>query len=157
MHPLDILVFQKSLQLGMSLFGAVPRRLQVQRGRRPTFDELVTKHQNDSVVSFCLFPLPSRGRDWTQSKEGGKNRKTKTRAPQFSLKFSAVLQDLASDQRPRLQDRAGRSCQQSQRYKDLADRYLSSNQRPKLPLGLIIAPIPGLSWLGGPGRLARKK
>ena len=33
----------------------------------------VTLRQNDSCVSFCMFPLPSRGRDWTPGK-GGKDR-----------------------------------------------------------------------------------
>ena len=36
-------------------------------------DALVTLRQNDSCVSFCMFPLPSRGRDWTPGK-GGKDR-----------------------------------------------------------------------------------
>ena len=36
-------------------------------------DSLVTMHQNDSCVSFCMFPLPSRGREWMPGK-GGKDR-----------------------------------------------------------------------------------
>ena len=37
-------------------------------------DALVTAHQNDSCVSFCMFPLPSRGRDSGTGKGGGKDR-----------------------------------------------------------------------------------
>ena len=37
-------------------------------------DALVTQHQNDSVVSFCLFPLPSRGREWPKGKGVFKDR-----------------------------------------------------------------------------------
>ena len=37
-------------------------------------DALVTAHQNDSCVSFCMFPLPSRGREWNTGKGGGKDR-----------------------------------------------------------------------------------
>ena len=40
-----------------------------QQGRTPW----MTLRQNDSCVSFCMFPLPSRGRDWTPGK-GGKDR-----------------------------------------------------------------------------------
>ena len=40
----------------------------------PPLDALVAQYQNDSVVSFCLFPLPSRGREWPKGKGGGKDR-----------------------------------------------------------------------------------
>ena len=40
----------------------------------PPLDALVTQYQNDSVVSFCLFPLPTRGREWPKGKGGGKDR-----------------------------------------------------------------------------------
>ena len=40
-------------------------------------DSLVEKHQNDSVVAFCLFSLPSRGREWTPGKgRGGERSRT---------------------------------------------------------------------------------
>ena len=40
----------------------------------PPLDALVAQYQNDSVVSLCLFPLPTRGRDWPKGKGGGKDR-----------------------------------------------------------------------------------